>query len=267
MEFRMKEINVNEMKKIQLEILQCVARYCDENDLQYFLAYGTLIGAIRHKGFIPWDDDIDIAMTRPDYEKFISGFNGTIQNISVYSTELDHNFPYSYAKVSNDNTVLIENSGLKCQIGVNIDLFPIDGIPLDDKLTIKKQMFYRNLLDIKTVKVNSERNLLKNTILILGKIALFWSSVKGINLKMIETAKKYSFENEEYCCAIAFGSSADKVLPKEYFKETIQTLFEGHVFTTAKYYHEWLTGIYGDYMQLPPEEEQTSHHDFKAYLK
>ena len=144
-----KAITRDELRKIQLDILRSVSAFCMKNNLTYFLCYGTLLGAVRHKGYIPWDDDIDIAMPRPDYEKFIRSFNKsggrscseygggscseyggefrcgsedslslpTEPRLKVISRELDRNFPYTFAKVTNTSTVFEEFSSFKYELG------------------------------------------------------------------------------------------------------------------------------------------------------
>ncbi|WP_294363472.1 phosphorylcholine transferase LicD [uncultured Clostridium sp.] len=263
----MRELNIDEIRSIQLEILKKVSEYCDDNNLRYSLAYGTLIGAIRHKGYIPWDDDIDIVMPRPDYERFIKSFNTYATDYKVHVTELNSNFIYTFAKVSYNKSILIEDIEVKYEIGINIDIFPIDGVPSIDNPTMKKQNFYRNLASFKTIKINSDRNIIKNIVLILGKILLSWLSLKRINLKMIDNSKKYSFENEEYCCNISTGFTEDKVIPKRYLEDFIDCFFENQKFKASKFYDEWLKSYYGDYMKLPPREKQVSHHRYKAYMK
>lgn len=264
----MVELNIGEVKSIQLGILKNVSKYCEDNNIRYSLAYGTLIGAIRHKGYIPWDDDIDIVMPRPDYEKFIRNFNGCLKNYSVYATEINSNFLYPFAKVSYDKSIFIETTNIKHDIGINIDIFPMDGIPsIDNTELIRKQNFYRNLANFKNVKVSTNRNIFKNIFLILGKIFLFWLPLKIINSKMIDNSKKYSFNNEDYCCNISTGLVANKPIPKKYLEEYIECTFEDDKFNATKFYNQWLLSIYGDYMKMPPKEKQVTHHKYKAYKK
>ncbi|MFR5682857.1 MAG: phosphorylcholine transferase LicD [Clostridia bacterium] len=122
-------MSLEEIKSIQLDILSQVANYCDRNGLRYFLAYGTLLGAVRHKGYIPWDDDIDIMMPRPDYMQFINSFNNEKCALRVGSHYLDKNYPYVIAKVYDTSTLCKENIDVEYSIGINIDVFPIDGLP------------------------------------------------------------------------------------------------------------------------------------------
>ena len=263
----MKELNINEIRKVQLAILKEVAQYCDENNIRYSLAYGTLLGAIRHKGYIPWDDDIDIFMPRPDYERFIRSFNGSTKDLKVYAAELDHKFLYQFAKVSNENTLLIEEANTGMDIGINIDIFPIDGIDIEDTKLLRRQALRRRLFTIKMIRIDADRNLVKNIILVIGKIVLAWLPMKHINKNMIQAAKTYSFVEESYACNIATGYDEDRPVPKYYFENFIECSFENETFMITSFYDEWLNCRYGNYMELPPVEDRVTHHKFKAYFK
>lgn len=134
----MRNISFEEMKKVELEILSFFADFCETHNLRYFLAYGTLIGAIRHKGFIPWDDDVDIQMPREDYDILISLFN--IGNDSPYRliSPLEKQSCYTIVKIIDTRTIKIENGIKNDPLGIDIDIFPLDGIPSVDKAYIKQ---------------------------------------------------------------------------------------------------------------------------------
>jgi len=263
---KLRQLQLYEIQNIQLDILYRVVKYCDHNHIKYFLAYGTLIGAIRHRGYIPWDDDIDIAMPRPDYEKFIQNFNQVNEKIKVHSNELDSKFLYQFSKVSNEETLIIENTKIKSKIGVNIDIFPIDGYRMNDTKLLKRQRNLKRLLNLKIINISRKRKLFKNIILLLGKTILFLVTIKNINSMMIKNSQTYSFAEEDYCCNISTGDM-ESPLPKKYFEEQVLCKFEGKQYYTSKYYHEWLKIYYGNYMELPSEEEQRTHHDYAAYIK
>ena len=137
----MRAINSDELKSIQLDLLQKTADFCENNGLRYFLCGGTLIGAIRHKGYIPWDDDIDIAMPRPDYEKFVRIFNLTQNYYQVMSIETDPDYAYAFAKVYENRTVLKELHYPGDAFGVYIDI-------LYDNRTVLKELHYKGSIGV-----------------------------------------------------------------------------------------------------------------------
>ena len=125
----MREIGFSEIKRVALDILKDVAHFCDTHDIRYVLAYGTMLGAVRHKGFIPWDDDIDIMMPRDDYNRFIKLYNDHNPRYQVYSIENDDSYTYTMAKVFDQETVMIDNTLWRNfdKAGVFIDIFPLMG--------------------------------------------------------------------------------------------------------------------------------------------
>ena len=135
----MKELTIEELKQYQLGILKVVAEYCEGNEIKYWLDCGTLLGAVRHKGYIPWDDDIDIGMLREDYDKFIYSFNSSNERYKVYSIENNPDFYFPHAKVLDTDTVLYEPDENGLKLNINIDIFIYDNAPDDERLT--KRMF------------------------------------------------------------------------------------------------------------------------------
>lgn len=129
--------DIEEIKKIQLEILKYVDQFCSQNNIKYALGYGTLIGAVRHKGFIPWDDDIDIIMRRNDYNRFIELFSKETGRYKVWSHNLQTDYPIPYAKVTDEKTLKLEGTNYYVERGVDIDVFPLDDLPNDEKAVDK----------------------------------------------------------------------------------------------------------------------------------
>lgn len=259
-------IDKEKRKSIQINILKEVDKYCRINKLTYYLAYGTLIGAIRHRGYIPWDDDIDIVMPRPDYEKFIKYFNNTIDDIKVYSFEINSNFPFAYAKVANELTIEFESTNIDFEIGVNIDVFPIDGIKLNDESILNKQKLLRLILDIKKVKLSRKRKLHKNICIVLAKVLFCCFKKETIIKKMINTAKIYQYSDSDFVCLLC-GALQNEPVSKSYFSQGIKVYFEGEMFNAPIGYDSWLRTLYGDYMLLPPIEMRKTHHDFESFFK
>ncbi len=262
----MKSIDTKRLKEIQVEILNSVTEFCDENKLEYFLGYGTLIGAVRHQGFIPWDDDIDLVMKRKDYEIFIATFNGHNQDHKVYSCKNTSWYPFPYAKISDETTVLKEeNDNMTGEIGVNIDLFPLDYLPKDKKVLKKIKHLY-NILMLKSIKINKNRSLVKNIILRVSKVLFKGKSPNGI-ANQIDQVALSSYEKTKNMGNLVFTEKTTDYAQAPAFKTGEEAEFEGRTYTIPKGYHEWLTNFYGDYMTLPPEESRVTHHHFLAYEK
>ena len=136
-----RRITIEELKRVQLEILDMVTQFCDANGIRYWLDSGTLLGAIRHKGYIPWDDDIDLGMLREDYERFVSVFNESNDRYRVLSFEWNPDFGFPFAKVCDTTTVLYEPDERGRKMAINIDIFPYDRAPDDD--AVANEMFDR----------------------------------------------------------------------------------------------------------------------------
>lgn len=265
------EVSYQYVKETQLGILKNVKLFCDEHKINYYLTGGTCIGAIRHKGYIPWDDDIDISMKREDYIKFIQEYVLWTKDFNLNSCETTKSYPYPFAKISDPNSILVEeNDELKMEMGINIDLFPIDTLP-DNKLLIQLVMsiimFLRNAINLKAIKVNEERKIHKNTVLIISKFILriFSSNVLS---KFINSFASHRWNSKhEKGGIIVWGYGKREIVNIHCFDETIEVEFENDLYKVPKDFDTWLTSIYGNYMQLPPIEKQVTHHRYKAYIK
>lgn len=267
-----KKITLDELKKIQLDLLKNVASFYEKNKLRYFLAYGTLLGAIRHKGYIPWDDDIDIVMPRPDYLKFIKKYNFLNEN-KDYNVETHYensDFIFPFAKVLNKKTTLIENVSIYFENSVNIDIFPLDGYPdslKDSNKHVNKTKNQRIKLALKMIKLRKDRVFYKNIILLSGKAACYFINYRNLIKNIDAISRKYSYESSNFVgCGVSIYGIKDR-FPKEVFADSEKVEFEGEGFNAPVGWHEYLTGIYGDYMKLPPEDERVTHHSFNAYWR
>lgn len=264
----MTELNLDEIKSIQLEILNEVASFCDNNNIVYYLCGGTLLGAIRHKGYIPWDDDIDLMMPRPDYSKLLATFKSN--NLRLYTFHNTKEYDKPFAKIADNKTLVVENSNLSLKVGVNIDILPIDGFP-ESKAEILNQIAnikrYRTPHTLKKIKFRKGRNIFKNIFLIVSKPIVKMIPTRFLLKKIEDSAMKYKFDDCANAGIAVWGYGIKEVCPKDTFVGSCEVQFENSFYKAPQKYDRYLTMVYGNYMQLPPEAKRVSHHDFKAYWK
>lgn len=271
-----KELSLQDIQKEALNILIKIDEICRKLDIKYYLAYGTLLGAIRHEGFIPWDDDIDIMMHRKDLIALKNYFNHNakyLYPLKYCDRENTINYEYYIPRISNDNfeycTEIKNKKNIK--IGVFIDIYPIDnyGNNVDECQKLHNTMIrinnkYHRYINGQsyTSKYRSFFKLLYHYFLRVTHINYENKVNKKIDNIILENNKrKTAFVGiptwEPYCNPIK----------QEYFKETIECKFENHLFYIPKEYDNILKQQYGDYMKLPPIEERKPHHFYKIYQK
>ena len=260
----MRTVTSEEQKNIMLDLLQKTADFCEKNNIRYFLCGGTLIGAIRHKGFIPWDDDIDISMPRPDYDRFISLFNKPENYYQVICMENNKEYGFPFAKVHDTRTFVNELQYAKDQFGVYIDIFPIDGVGEDEQ--VFRILRLRKLLHTK--KANYfQRTIAKKIINTFGKILLLPFSAHYILKLMDKEARKYPYGSTPRAGIIINPYGTREIMDLHIFDKSIPKQFENGNYMVPEGYDAWLRSIYGDYMQLPPEDKRYSPHVSIAYWK
>ena len=256
--------DIKKLKEIELEIFRQFIEICNENSLRYFVVGGTALGAVRHKGFIPWDDDIDVALPRGDYEKFLSIAQSSLPgNMFLQTYITDKNYPNPFAKLRRSDTAFIEKSTSKIKMnhGVYVDIFPLDGYSCS---SIKRKLFgiKEKILKISIGSVFVSGNASKNKFRAIVKraIARLLPDYRASVRRLDTMYKKVPYEDAEIIANFCGAWAEKEVMPKAYFGDGIEGEFEGIKVVLPAKTHEYLTALYGDYMTLPPEEERVGHH-------
>ena len=265
----MRKLQTDDIKKIELNILMFFDNFCRKNDLKYYLSGGTLLGAIRHKGFIPWDDDIDVCMPRNDYEKLIQIFPEEYENRYILKSIQRENFVFPFVKLIDKNTKIFSKYNNSCvDSNLWIDILPVDGLPKDNeelRRLYKSVDFYRKLLMLNFANIGQGSTKLKR---FLKPIAIFFAKIIGVDrclTKMEKIAKTYDYDKSDYVGAITWGLyGMGERMKKSEFEKTIYVDFEEHKFPTFSCWDSYLKGLYGNYMKLPPVEKRKTH-DIEAY--
>ena len=261
----MTQLSLQEIKDIELELLKAYASFCEQNNLTYFLCGGTLLGAVRHKGFIPWDDDIDVFMPRPDFEKFVklTGFNPINSDYETcFYRDTKTQIPYPFAKVIDMRTKVIEKTKSEdACMGIWIDVFPIDGF--SDSMFINKLFCFRKLLwkrlcftysdDLS--KVDKKKKFIKMLVMPFLKLM----GQKRLFNKLDKICRKYDFEESKNVGCTVWGYKIKELIPKYSLIPASKVSFEGLDFAAPADPSVYLSSLYGDYMQLPPEEKRINH--------
>lgn len=264
-----------DIKKESLNILKYIKEVCTKNNIPYYLGYGSAIGAVRHNGFIPWDDDIDILMYRSDYIRFREAMSREEGRYKLADITTDPHYFLVMPKVYDTRTYSewpVANHPFS--YGVWVDIFMLDNVP--ESIKVRKRFFSRLTLlqDFYNFSIYKHNNLLSfnNGLKALAKRLLYsWTHLLGPRY----FAKRIDSLSQKYYCPTAkklsvnifhiYKKREDCIFDKDIFGEGIDTPFEDDLFKIPCMYDKYLRTYYGDYMQLPPEEKRVSHHTIKLY--
>ena len=259
---------ISEMQSKLLEMFKWFHSFCEEHQLRYYVLGGTMLGAVRHNGFIPWDDDIDVGMPREDYNRFIQLCVETQNERYIVEAPTDNNpeYQYLFAKVYDSKTTLIENLRKPILRGIYIDVFPLDGIGNTKKEATKNysKLSWRINLEMMIVcAIRKERVWYKNLAVIFGHlISPLFVSERKLNKAITRLAESRSFDTEKYIGNFFGAWGIKEIMPREYFGKPTKYSFEGMQVYGPELADMYLKSLYNNYMELPPEEKRISHHDY-----
>lgn len=260
----MKDDLLKRVQKTAMEVLFMFSDFCEENGIEYSISYGTAIGAVRHKGFIPWDDDVDVCLSRTEYEKFLNKRDE--KHPTGYFLEKegpDTDSQINHAKIRKDGTVLASqaeaNDGR--HHGVWIDLFALDKLPRN-KRKRRRMLFYAKLRIVYTRRYaySGHGKILE----LVSKLMLSvpkWLQKKILSKTEAEVTKYKNMQDDYELICLAAPEELNFVFPQNMMDEYCNIMFGGKMLRIIKNYDEILRQYYGDYMQYPPEEERVCKHN------
>ena len=261
---------MNELQQVDLEIVKEVVEICDEHNLTYYMIGGTFLGAIRHKGFIPWDDDVDLGMPRDDYEKFLEVASSNLSNhLQVVNYKTDSTYMYYITRIRDVRTKVVET-----RIGndvkythASIDIFPLDGSPNNTvlrNLYFFRVMFHRAMTSLcykDSIDPDRKRGLLERVFLwgltLLPVERLF--DARKQKDKIDALMRRHKYYDSEYVGCLMGAYRTNEMLRRDIFGKGEIYNFEDVRLRGPEKYDKFLTCLYGDYMKLPPVEARKTH--------
>ena len=246
--------NLRELQLAQLEILKCFVNFCERHHFRYYLVGGTLLGAVRHKGFIPWDDDIDVAMPRPDYESFLDCWQaGPRQARYQLHCIRDKTYEFPFAKIVDPNYRVREKCWSEPRF-LWIDVFPLDGLPGNPALRtkhFKKQRRLRKYLWYSQFPRHEKTNGAKAMV----KTCLLWPfyfyGAHQIAERMNRNSRQFDYESSQMIACSLWGYGEKEAIDKRIFEPQIELEFEGDRYCVPIGYDSYLRNVYGDYLEYP----------------
>ncbi len=266
----MRKIEIDEFKKILVEVMDDIHDFCEKHGIIYYLSGGTLLGAIRHNGIIPWDDDIDIHMPRPDYDRFMELYPKEGKNV-LLEHRLNEDYKYPYAKLYKKGTLIVEKgANVGVDIGIFVDIFPLDALGNSEKEAkklMRKIYPYVNLnLSLLVEQWRENVSFVKNfAIWNLHNVALMMGGHKKLLKKINKIMRTYDYNESAYVGEFIDEVQYKRITDKKLLDVRYLHDFEGRQYYIPSGYDKILTDFYGDYMTPPPPEKQVLTHGLEAY--
>lgn len=271
-----KSLSMAEIQNVSFEILKAIKKICDNERLNYGLAFGTLIGAVRHKGYIPWDDDVDIIMPRPDFEKLMRYFSDHAEELQPYeplNRSKNPDYPYTMTRIIDNRYILDVDNEKPCGMGIFVDIYVLDGAGnsmKEARSLLKKTKKYPSRIFLSTrikLKNGGTKGFIKNLIK-----PLFFVYVKLIGRehfvkKLYNIISQYDYDKCSYLACLEWDNTTASATAKVDIENPVEVEFNGEKFKAAANIDFYLTHAYGDYMTPPPLKDRVYHHLYKVYKK
>lgn len=249
-------------KSTQIQILEQFSEICFENNIKFYLYFGTLLGAIRHKGFIPWDDDIDVCLFRKDYEVLFK-INWEKHNLRLISNKTDSLIPYPFIKISKINTNLFEKiNGNNLNIGIHIDIFPIDNYTSRSILNLNNFMLilFKFIYNIKTIDTSDLKSAFKKRTILVFQFLFKNKTLDSISKTIDKHASFYSDLSPKFVGCMVGAYNLNDYHDFQYFGEPKYVQFENLFMPVPYNSDKILKNLYGNYMKIPDIQNQLSKH-------
>ena len=265
--------DIREIQSRLNKLLNHFANVCEKNNLNFYLSNGTLLGAVKYQGFIPWDDDIDIIMPRNDYDRLMDLIDIDTDRYRLLSKERTSSWKLPFAKLSDTSTLLYETTAnFGCELGIFIDIFPIDKWNSSEKKAkreAKKTGILRRFISASTEKnFYSPRKDWRRPILYLIWVYSHLWGTEHFLKRVLKRSDQYRDRDTDYVgCVVWTAYGAKEVLSKKLFDHECSIVFEGRSYKTFSGYDTYLRQLYGNYQKDPPIDKQKTHHTFCIYEK
>ena len=253
-----RRLEMEEIREIQLELMRYVSKTCETNRLRYYMCGGTLLGAVRHGGYIPWDDDVDLAMPMPDYLRFIEIVKSQKKHLSlnIYDYPDDY-YNFFMRLIKKDTYMKYWEYPFLMSTGVSIDIFPLFGLPEKQR---ERDYFYKNIRLLNERYISSYIENESDTPELIEMRHLLQKQIEDMMVQ-------YPFDECTWIGNVLSKYREKEVMPRTIYQNSTQLGFEKNTFSAAQGYEDYLTRMFGDYMQLPPEKDRMNTHDYNAFIK